>query len=205
MNTGEMVAQVYRGVGIRTDDPIATKQSIIDALNDAQQRLAMEWDWPWLQASTTFNSVAGQATYATPADWSSTRRITTPNGDDLVYIDAGQQEDLDRLVTGCPESYAIDNDQIVLAPVPVSVLTYTHHYIRAVSDLVVDGDTSVFPAQYHLVLVAHAKAAALDLLGKLDRLAGANQEASQLDALMKRAERRQRGPMRARVRNGNFI
>lgn len=143
--------------GYGTDS--ATAQT--ELINSVYRRLAGRRRWKWTEAqNTSIVTVAGTSAYALTG-------ITDFLHPDAVRIEVGteylpmeymdyeelrdrQHADRDR---GVPEFWTIGRGQLLLWPTPERVYTVTVDYTKDPPDLSADGDTPIFPATYHDILV----------------------------------------------------
>ena len=204
MNAGQMVERVYLRSGYPKDDPLVTPEAVLSAVNEALGAIAAERDWPYLQTSTTFASVVGTATYALPASYNRTRRLLNANGDPLERADARQLEETFGLDRGQPGYFAVDNELLVLRPIPDAVVTYTHFYVRVEKVMTADTETPYLPAQFHDGAVALAESIAFEIGRDEKRAEKAKDRYEKLwRPRMIDDARRTRGPLRPRIRSGS--
>src|SRR2546430_692705 len=116
MNLSALRTAVRTRLGVTATDAFFDDTSLTELINAALHELETERDWYWYEASTTFSTVAGTATYALPASWKRTRelRVTDkvpiewkapPAFDELYY---------DSAVRGVPRHWTYYNSQLVL-------------------------------------------------------------------------------------------
>lgn len=204
MNAGQMVNAVYRRSGYPTDDPLVTPEVVLDAVNEALRLIAAERDWPWLQASTTFSTTAGDATYALPSSYMRTRRIVDPDTEPLERYDARQLEELYGEDGGEPVAFAIDGEEIILRPIPNGARTYTHYYVRTERTLTADTEDPYLPSQFHDAAVALAESLVHDVGRDPKRAEAARDRYEKLwRPRMLDDARRARGTLRPRIRPGS--
>jgi hypothetical protein len=206
MNLGQMKDSVYRRTGYTSDDPLVTPTLVVEALNEAAALIWAEADWPWASTSTTFNTAAGTATYAVPSDWNRTERIVDPDGYPLERADARQLEDEWGDERGVPRFFAVDNEKIVLRPIPDAVRTYTHEYVRTEKVLAADTEAFILPAQWHLAVVTLAEARVHEAGRNPERAAeAATRYEREWRARMVDERLRFRGGLRPRIRDGSVF
>jgi hypothetical protein len=201
VNLGQLRVAVDRRTGIAFD-PVA----LLDALNEANRAIAADHDWPWLHATTSFSTVAGTGAYssaaAIPEDWLRTISLKVA---DSVPMTRRSPVDLDDAwpstdSTGRPCEYAIDGSALVLRPVPDSVLTIAHRYVRIEPELVQDSDTPTMPAAFHSTIVEHAAAIVLRRARETARAEECMAAARMWERRMVDDVRRYAGPAKVRVR-----
>lgn len=124
----DYVTVVRSITGLTTDDVSNTLLYLY--LNDGyNQVVQLERRWPFLETSTTLNTVVDQRDYAMSAlgsaGWSDVASIVNPSHPhDLQYIDYGMAEEVwigNRDVSSWPLYYSLWNDKINLWPKPNAV------------------------------------------------------------------------------------
>lgn len=132
----------------------------IEMLNSVYRRLVGKKRWPFQEAQSTIVTVAGTTSYTVAA-------ITDFLAPDAVRIEVGQetpdlkyrapqefrdQQHFDR-AQGVPEAWTWMRGLLHVYPAPDRVYTLTVDYTKDPPDLAAAGDTPVFAATYHDVLV----------------------------------------------------
>lgn len=151
MQLSDLRTAVYEALGVSSSDAFYPAPKVTRGINDALDRLAVRYAWPWLETLTTFSTVVGTANYNLPADHRRTLELWTEDGSLEPY----QRRDITRFtgVNGKPRVYAIKNNDIYLAPVPTEVLTINHLYIGHETALANDSDQPLIPDAYNDLLV----------------------------------------------------
>lgn len=141
-------------LGLQANDGMLTDSSLTTTINNALDKMAVEYNWPWLIAHESFNTVVAQNQYDPPADWIKTRWLKINDYD----LDSRQRVDLIQydLTSGMPTSFAIDEQKIWLSPAPDAVYSVVHSYMTTENNLTADGDTVKCPDQYSDVIVTYA-------------------------------------------------
>ncbi len=144
------------------DDPSAgyftlpiLNQRLNLSLRELQKRLISANENYYTVCSTT-NTVIGQAAYALPSDFLQFVRLDyitqgsgpTAQTQKLKYI-TPNQIDLIPETSGAPAYYYTQKNNIILAPVPNSVLTLHLEYSYYVTDMVLTTDVPDAPQQFH--------------------------------------------------------
>ena len=206
-----MTASVRTRMGSPTTDGFFTDAMILDMLNEALMAIATEGDWPWLQATTTFTTVAGTATYdpTVATNWMKTRALTIDGYDSMQLLNFKEIREKVTSAQGTPEFYAVFNELINLRPVPNAVFTVIHDYYKYEPLLVNPGDQPILPAQFRMAIVEYA--VYLAHMRQSDTSRYSNSAAAALssykDWLMRMADHRRRttGGVRIRVRPGSGL
>jgi hypothetical protein len=199
-----MLTAVRTRLGNPSTDGFYTDAQIGDLVNEALQVYTTEADWPWLQATTTFPTVAGTATYSPPAGWMKTRLLTIDGYDSMRERSLAEIREVAVAVTGQPDWWALENELINLRPVPNAVYTVIHDYYKIEPELSSTAEP-LMPAQFRWALVEYAC-----YLAKLR--AGYVQEAQAFKSvyeqwIQKMADHRRRttGTRKIRVRPGSAL
>lgn len=154
MDLTTLRAETRTRTGIPADDSLITDAVLTQLVNAALQHISTERDWPWLEKTTTFDTVAGVATYNAPAEWIRTVSVIGSSG---VPLRRTAIDELDYLNgSGSARFFGIFGDQIVLRPTPSGIETLTHRYLATAPALVADGNAPTMPAVYHYAIVAFA-------------------------------------------------
>jgi hypothetical protein len=209
----ELRAAVRTRIGVPTADSFYPDATLTDLVNEALAAVSAEADWPWLQASTTFATVAGTATYTPPADWDRTRALTIDGYDAMDYRTLPEIREYLSTIRGVPRVYTVSGEDLLLRPTPDSTYTVAHDYIVTEAPLVLDADTPLMPAQFHYSIVAFAVHLAHARNNEIGSYRGAVTGAAaaalaqyaQWLTRMHKHRRRSSGPMRVRVRAGGIL
>ena len=141
----------------------------------AYQVIQDSTDLPEAFAVTTFNTVIGTQTYATPADFFSiySLRNVTRNW----KIEQRSIQTLDKLTTtaqNSPYLYAIRLPQtLVLYPIPSAIEQLQLSYRKTLPALVNDGDMHVLPVSWENAIIFAAMAFGFDYKNEVERGAAA--------------------------------
>ena len=178
MNRSQLREAVYNRIGVDSTDGRMTTTVLDGFINDALHWVETERAWPWLQATTTITTVAGDGDYAVPSDWLKTRYLRIDEDSPFQVREIGELELLypDASETGQPREYAIEGDAVLVRPIPDGVYTIVHRYIKRESDLTSDGQSPLMPASFHTIIVAAATYLALRSTRENERAALAWQE-----------------------------
>ena len=172
-------------------------------LNEAVQFISAEADWPWLDATdATVLTVNAQARYTLPTDWERTRTVNVGGMDarfmNIADIDRFQYFDDVRTLW----SFGVDGGSLVIAPTPTSALALIHRYVKQEPVLVNPSDTPLIPTRFHAAIVTYAAKLAMEQRGKTGRVDTFDKSWKDWKRAMVDEQRRTRGPLRIRVRNG---
>lgn len=205
MNLAQLRDSVRTRIGVPAGDTFYTDQTLTDLLNEALSAISTEADWPWLQLSTTFSTVAGTGTYTPPADWTETRSLCIDGYDSIDPRSLAEIREYLTTDSDVPRVYCISGDTILLRPIPNSVQVVTHDYVKNEALLVTDTDAPLMPSQFHYAIVAFACHLAYLRSGDVQRATAALSDYGSWKQRMLRQRRRTAGPIRVRVRAGGSL
>jgi hypothetical protein len=188
MDLTTLRAETRTRTGVPADDSLITDAVLTQLVNAALQHISTERDWPWLEKTTTVDTVGGTATYAVPADWIRSVSVIGASG---VPLRRTPIDELDYMTgSGTPRFFGIFGDQIVVRPTPSGVETLIHRYLATAPVLAADGDTPTMPAVYHHALVAFASYLLFRRTGNVTEAGAALAEyEGWLDRMRKQADR----------------
>lgn len=149
MNRATIRAKVQSRVATNTDDPFLTETKINDLINDALREISSDGDWTWLHLTTTLTTSVATSTYSVPNGFIEAISLTNAQGEVLTPVNGSDLDALNSVSVGLPLFYAVFNRQIVLAPVPSTVETYTLRYKAA--EVLLDDDADEPKLPEHLV------------------------------------------------------
>lgn len=158
-------------------------------------------NWSWLKESQTINALANVSTLVTVGSIQRViklRDVTvnrTPN--DLEYWDERkfEREIDDQALQGNAELFTIlGSSSLQVYPVSQAAATYKLRYIKALPDLVADGETPALPTKNHYLIILGAAYVALQAENEEDRAANAQQQfESKLSKMIEADMKRQVG------------
>jgi hypothetical protein len=213
VNLAQMRDAVRTRLGVPQSDSFFSDPVLTDMINESLQAVTAEADWPWLQTSTTFSTVAGTGSYTPPADWGQTRSLCIDGYDAMDYRSLSEIREYLTTQRSVPTVYTVSGEVILLRPTPGAVYVVTHDYLKAEPALVGDTDTPVMPSVFHYAIVAFACHLAHARNNEIGSYRGAitgsaaaslSQYHNWLERMMS-ARRRTSGPMRVRVRGGSIL
>lgn len=135
-------------------------ERITGFLNDTYWDIASRAPWPFLEKSTTVNTVVGDAELAVPADFDKALR--------MVIDSLGQRLEPARMddvtsrfngnlsMRGLPFLYYFIGDSVQVYPVPDAVYTVTLRYLAVPAELSNNADTPILPKKHHRAIVLGA-------------------------------------------------
>lgn len=173
MNVSGLRSRVRNRTGTQDDDPSLPSNLVLDFLNEANQQIAAEHDWPWRQTSTTFPTVAGTASYAVPADYLRTRTLRVNANLPLSQRTMADLEQvyIDDNTRGMPRDYAIEGGFVNLRPFPDGIYTVAHRYLKLEPILTGDSSVPLMPEQFQTSIVEYATYLAFRRLGNSEQAA----------------------------------
>lgn len=165
MQLSEMRVLVQRAFASRAD----VTNAIVDAaINDVYKRLAMSFRFYELENTDTGITTAdGTAAYSVPTGARKTISIVDTTNKNRLWpkdIEWYEQMDTSTDVSGRPEYYVRYGSQYLFWPTPDGAYAIRVRYTKLPTTLSADGDTPVYPTEWHMVIVRLAQAdIAMDL------------------------------------------
>lgn len=197
-----MRTQARTRYGTPSGDSFFSDTNLNDLLAESLDAVSTEFDWPWLQASATITTAAGDRDYAVPADWIRTRKLYIADYEPLELMPS--TDVLWSTAQGRPTQYAIEGDLVQVFPVPDGVYSITHKYQKSEPALSSDSSTPLMPAIFHHTLVAHLVHLMHVRAGSLQKASAALVDYRGWIARMQDHRRRSSAPLRPRVRPGGW-
>lgn len=183
MNLLQLANRALLEFGVTTQ-PLTTTVGQVGEIGLLISQLQSAWidiqadhqDWDFMLASTSFETVAGQAVYTHDTDigltdfgkWDTDtfRNYVTSVGDisevfmDVVPYDTWRnsyQYGALRYTQSRPLQFTVTPEKAIgLGPVPTSDYTVTCNYFKAPSELASDTSSPSMPSQYHMAIVYRA-------------------------------------------------
>lgn len=125
------------------------------ALKELQKRLILAGEQYYSYAVYT-STVQNQQAYALPSDFLNIVRLDyvlsgsgTTAVEQKIYSMTPNQRDLIGSITGPPAYYFLQNNNLMLAPVPDTIYTLRLEYTYFIADLVLTTDVPDAPKQFH--------------------------------------------------------
>lgn len=203
---------IYMRTGYASSDGQLTPVQLQNILRSALNYLAAEHDWDWLQASETLTTVASTA-YVTPlagsgsgVTWTRTMNVTGPDNNDITQI-PWQDYRTRRSITNStyPDAFSVRNGRIYLWPVPSSVYSLTHDFIRGEAALTSDQDSPLLPDQFCDAWIEKATEMAFRRVNDTQKAEEAAQKYRDWMRVLTDNRRRWSGPRRVFIRPGGFM
>lgn len=153
--------------GFTDSDPLTTW------INAALHTFEDAFPWPFLEAETTINTVAGNNSLVLPADFYLLKSLKIDKtASRPEYMEPGDFEEAveDRTVRGTPTIFTIiGTDKILLWPTPDIVYSFRVLYRKFIPDLAAGADVPAIPLRHHYSLVYGAVATGLQPEGESKR------------------------------------
>lgn len=131
------------------------------AVNNTYYDVCRRFPWPFLEATTTLTTSAGDNTPTTPSDMKQIKALVIPAYD--VKLQPERRDALlgkfyDLSTTGIPINYYFIGTTLYLYPTPDAVYSITMDYIKKPTALAGGGaeNTILLPAEYHELLTIGA-------------------------------------------------
>lgn len=141
------------------DGPQVNRGRIKAWINQAQQRIARQVEGPEFQVNYSIPIVAGQQSYALPADFARVQDITSPiygfrlQGVDIQNFDVVNYS---NAVQTTPRQYTLNQQNVMFWPVPAYPDPLLMRYIAVPPTLVNDSDVPVLNPNYLDLLVNYS-------------------------------------------------
>lgn len=144
---------------VRTDYGFIDKTSAqaLVGINAAYWDVCARHNWPFLNTSTSINTVASTAALTLPSDFHSVKSVTIPAS--RIKLEPEEMDWLllryyDLTIEGRPEYYYFDGDVLKLYPEPDGVYSVFMQYKKWPAALAAGGaeNTVVIPPRHHEVL-----------------------------------------------------
>lgn len=158
MNRGQIRTAIYARLGVPTTDGLQDSTTVNNAINDALHHVESEADWPWLQASETLTTAAGDDTYTPAATWVRTKRLRVADYEPMQPCTPIELDDLhpDSSHRAQPTHFAVVEGVLVVRPVPDGVYSLLHLFTKTETDLTDDAHSPLLPARFHPAIVEYA-------------------------------------------------
>ena len=159
MTVDEMRAMVR--LSTMVDSGEISDAQLLTWLNDGVHDVSMRHNWPWLESATTFPTVSGTEGYAR-SDLVAGEELqevlyVTISGDSRPLHPISYSQSMSRWgdapTTGTPQYWYIFKEEIVLRPIPNSIVTVKVTYVPPPAEMSDGSDSPVFLATFHGLLV----------------------------------------------------
>lgn len=148
--------RLIQKLGLLEDDEMIPTDSLNQSINNALERMATEFAWPWLTEFTTISLVADTDTYNLPTRCAKVVALGQQGtAEPLTKV---SPEDMMRYfgMSGEPTMYLVKGNQIMVSPKPVRDDTLTLVYVKAENLLDDDSDTIFTPDWFVDIIVTYA-------------------------------------------------
>lgn len=169
MQLSEFRTDVLDMLGLSAGDPFWPDAKLNRFINRALRHISTKHDWPWLEVSTTFSTVAGTSDYTPPSGWRKTELLAI-DGDDLDYRTKRDAKAIETMTNATPVLYTIVANQLRLLPTPSTVVTVDHVYTRHEPELTLDTSEPLMPEEYSDYLTVTAARRAAAAMGDSERM-----------------------------------
>lgn len=151
----QMITRVRARLGVTTDDELFTDSTLTISINNGLAALSDERDWPWLEALTTIDVVAGTTEYPIPDN---TTRIHMLSIEDTELQRITPRDSLRFRVIQPqrPYAYSLVGANIVVAPEPAEDETMDVWYQTTEAVLALTTDTVLCPDHHVDIAVTYA-------------------------------------------------
>lgn len=198
MILSELRTAVRTRLGRPSNDAFFTDAILNDFINEANQAISVEGQWPWLQTSEVITTVANTQSYTPAASWNFTRMLFITEFADLTYVP------LETLVNyvgvGQPEVYTVTENKIKFGPIPGSVFAINHIFYKIEPIMASDSDTPILPVQFQYAIVELALSYAYQRANQPDMHNIARGTYGEWLHRMQDYKRRTSGPLRPKTR-----
>lgn len=135
-------------------DPLYDPAIVDRTINATNKRLGREFDWPWLQTTTTLSFAATVGTYdlTTVTNFRHFKYVGVGNRK-LKSISAGEMLAYTGQSGPVPSFYSTVKDTLTIALTPSEAVTLNVAYLVDENDLTDDGSTCLLPSAYTELLV----------------------------------------------------
>ena len=131
-------------LAVSDNDTFLTDTRLADFINQAIRQITLEHDWPWLQKTTTIQTVAGVSEYDLPDDFLRMGSLVQVGSNRELEYQPVQQAD--RWISeGNPLVFSIYGGKLLLKPTPNGELEFQLRYICYEPELVSGSDVALIP------------------------------------------------------------
>lgn len=153
-------------VQARLKDASVSNTAILQFINDVNREICNRYQLDFMQTSTTFNTTAGDNTYALTSIAADIQqlyslKVTTPNNAE-IYLQPMTADELDRVLPdltsqsqGAPTKYYLWGDVVNLYPIPDGTYTIEARYIKTPTTLT-SGSQPDIPEEFNEIVVLGA-------------------------------------------------
>lgn len=206
MDLPGLITATRRRAGVSSLDAMAADADITELINEALGAITTHADWPWMETTRTFPTVAGTRAYATGTRWVRTRQLQV-DGSEPLQPETRRTLDYwfpDSTVRGTPQYWCVSGDQILLYPTPDAAVTVAEVFFQYEPELS-GSATPLLPSWAHGAIVEWAASLLLSRLREEERAAVCAARAQDWLKRLRDDQRRSTAPPRIRVRSGGFL
>jgi hypothetical protein len=135
-------------------------ERITGFINDAYYDICSREPWPFLEKSTSVNTVAANDTLAVPSDFDKVLRMVIDANAQI--LEPARLDDVTSRFNGMltnqalPFLYYFIGDTVKLYPIPDAVYAVTVRYLAVPTELSNNTDTPILPTKHHRAIVLGA-------------------------------------------------
>ncbi len=157
-----LVEKVKFNVG-RSGDP-TLDDYVIEYVNNAQKKVLNKSNFWFMHTTTTITFNQGDTQQPTPSDFKDEDIVSIFKDNQWSELDYVSWEDVRKdmqtLTQGQPQQWLIEQNNLILWPIPDQTYTVQFDYWRFLDDLAIDGDTNLMLTNYPEILESWATAKA---------------------------------------------
>jgi hypothetical protein len=144
MQLSAIRTEVRTRSGLNSSDANFTDAILTTLINASLRQISIAEDWPWLQVTTTANTVAGTETISLAANCRKVVQMQYEHRD-LRYVQFRDRH-MYYALTGYPSVFSESAGSYYIWPTPDAVYTIQYSYYRTTETaLSADGDTPLLP------------------------------------------------------------
>jgi hypothetical protein len=153
----ELRSAVRKRVPVSENDTQITYDVIDEAINSALKQVSVEHNWPWLLKSVNVSTTSGTDTVPVPVDWLATKLVViTATASSLQSRHLEELLVISSTTTGQPTLFAVDEENVLLRPVPDAVYVMNHVYYRSEPTIAGDLAKPLIPQGYDEGVIEYA-------------------------------------------------
>ena len=205
LDLSTMRTAVRTRLGSPATDGFFSDAQLNDLINEGLQAYATEHDWPWLEATETLTTSAGSAALSPSGTWTRTKGLIIDGYDALEMVSLAELRGVPTTIRGVPRVYCIEQEAILLRPVPNAAYSVTHDYYKVEPELVGDANQPLLPSQFRYAIIEYATYLAHLRAGQPGPAQAALSAYSQWIQRMRDNRRRSTSTIKVRVRPGGAL
>jgi len=194
-------------VQARLKDASVSNTNILQFINDVNREICNRYQLDFMQASTTFNTVAGTDSYSLTSIAADLQqlyslRVTSPDNAE-IYLQPMTADEFDMYIQdptsqtqGSPTKYYLRNNTVYLTPTPDAIYTVAVRYIKLPTTLTSSSQPDI-PEEFNEIVVLGALYRAMQTNDNYDQaLIIKNQMDTQVVDMLKRLRMQPAGSTR---------